>query len=182
MEIKTCCFIGHRDVANKEVVYDRVKKVIENLIVNENVRVFHFGSRSEFDDICHEIITDFQEEYPDIKRINYNRKSEYVVKKEEKKRLEEQWSKVLHEQVSLKDFEGEKMSERVARAGKASYVERNKEMIDDSEYCVFYYKEDYKPDVRKSHYPSSGKSGTKIAFDYATSKSKEIINVADEGG
>jgi hypothetical protein len=54
--------------------------------------------------------------------------------------------------------------------------------IDDSDYCVFYYKEDYKPDVSKSRYPSSGKSGTKIAFDYATSKSKQIINVADEGG
>lgn len=182
MQVKTCCFIGHRDVPDRSEVYSRVKKVIENLIVNENVKVFHFGSRSAFDDICHEIVTDFQEKYPDVQRINYNRRSEYVVKKEEKERLEEEWSKVLHEQVTLKDYEGEKMSERVARAGKASYVERNKEMIDDSDYCVFYCKEDYKPDVSKSRYPSSGKSGTKIAFDYATSKSKQIINVADEGG
>ena len=60
------------------------KKAIKNLIVNENVRVFHFGSRSEFDDICHEIVTAFQKDFPDIKRINYNRKSEYVVKKDEK--------------------------------------------------------------------------------------------------
>ena len=143
MQVKTCCFIGHREVPDRSEVYSRTKKVIENLIVNENVKVFHFGSRSSFDDICHEIVTDFQEKYPEIKRINYNRRSEYVVKKEEKERLEEQWSKVLHEQVTLKDYEGEKMSERVARAGKASYVERNKEMIDDSDYCVFYYKEDY---------------------------------------
>ena len=182
MQVKTCCFIGHRKVSNRNVVYNRVKKTIENLIVNENVRVFHFGSRSEFDDICHEIVTDFQKIYPDIERINFNRKSEYVVKKDEKERLEEQWSKLLHQDVSLKDYDGEKMSERVACAGRASYVERNKEMIDDSDYCVFYYKEDYKPDVSKSLYKSSGKSGTKIAFEYATVKNKEIINVADEGG
>ena len=182
MEIKTCCFIGHREVPDRNIVYNRVKKAIKNLIVNENVRVFHFGSRSEFDDICHEIVTAFQKDFPDIKRINYNRKSEYVVKKDEKEKLEEQWSKLLHQEVSLKDYDGEKMSERVARAGRASYVERNKEMIDDSDYCIFYCKENYVPDVSKSRYKSSGKSGTKIAFDYANTKGKEIINVADEGG
>ena len=84
MQVKTCCFIGHREVSDRSEVYSRTKKVIENLIVNENVRVFHFGSRSAFDDICHEIVTDFQEKYPDVQRINYNRRSEYVVKKEEK--------------------------------------------------------------------------------------------------
>jgi hypothetical protein len=55
-------------------------------------------------------------------------------------------------------------------------------MIDDSDYCIFYCKENYVPDVSKSRYKSSGKSGTKIAFDYANTKGKEIINVADEGG
>ena len=84
MQVKTCCFIGHREVPDRSEVYNRTKKIIENLIVNENVKVFHFGSRSAFDDICHEIVTDFQEKYTDINRINYDRRSEYVVKKEEK--------------------------------------------------------------------------------------------------
>ena len=60
MQVKTCCFIGHREVPDRSEVYNRTKKIIENLIVNENVKVFHFGSRSAFDDICHEIVTDFQ--------------------------------------------------------------------------------------------------------------------------
>ena len=69
MQVKKCCFIGLREVPDRSEVYSRTKKVIENLIVNENVKVFHFGSRSSFDDICHEIVTDFQEKYPEIKRI-----------------------------------------------------------------------------------------------------------------
>ena len=52
-------------------------------------------------------------------------------------------------------------------AGKASYVKRNCEMIDNSRFCIVYYKEDYTPKSRKS--------GTKIAFTYAEKKKKNII-------
>ena len=62
-------------------------------------------------------------------------------------------------------------------AGKASYVERNREMIDDSDFCVFFYIEEYKPE-HDPHRKTSGKSGTKMAYDYAVRKKKPIINVA----
>ena len=32
-------------------------------------------------------------------------------------------------------------------AGKASYIERNFAMIDDSDYCIFYYDNNYKPNM-----------------------------------
>ena len=70
------------------------------------------------------------------------------------------------------------MSDRVFRAGKASYVERNREMIGDSDICVFFYIEEYKPEPNP-HRKTSGKSGTKPAYDYAVGKKKPIINVAD---
>ena len=46
-------------------------------------------------------------------------------------------------EVKLKDYDAEVRSDRVFSAGKASYIERNQEMIDDSDFCVFYYNETY---------------------------------------
>lgn len=178
MDNLSCCFIGHRKIEDKESVLLCVKPIIEMLIVEKGVRIFNFGSKSEFDDLCHRIVSDFQSEYPDIIRVNYNRKSEYAVKKDEKANLEEIWSRLLKKDVSIKDFDSSKMSDRVFMAGKASYVERNREMIDDSDFCVFFYIEEYKPEP-DTHRKTSEKSGTKMAYDYAVRKKKPIINIAD---
>ena len=178
MDNLTCCFIGHRKIEDKESVLRRLKPIIEMLIVEKGVRIFNFGSRSEFDDLCHTVVSEFQNDYPDIIRVFYNLKSEYAVGKDEKANLEEIWSRLLKKDVSIKDFDSSKMSDRVFRAGKASYVERNREMIDDSDICVFFYIEEYKPEPNP-HRKTSGKSGTKPAYDYAVGKKKPIINVAD---
>ncbi len=176
--MRSCCFIGHRKVPDRDRIYAIVKKTVAELIVKEHVRYFNFGSKSEFDDLCHLAVSELQNEYPDIVRVNYNRKSEYVVKKSEKERLEEIGSSITKEKVVLKDFDDSKISDKVKRAGKASYVERNREMIDDSDFCVFFYTPEYKPNTNP-RYPSSGKSGTRLAYDYAAAKNKVIINAAD---
>ncbi len=111
-------------------------------------------------------------------RINYNRKSEYVVKKEEKSKLEESLNYLMKSNIRLKDFDGSKISDQVRNAGKASYVERNREMIDDSDYCIFFYIEDYTP-KSNPQYGTSRKSGTKLAYEYAVRRKKMIINIAD---
>ncbi len=178
MEKRTCCFIGHRKIQDKELALARVERVVRALVMEQGVRVFHFGSRSEFDDICHVAVSKLQGEYADIVRVNYRCKSEYAVKKEEKAELEERCSRLLKRSVLLKDFEEEKISDRVENAGKASYIERNQEMIDDSEYCVVYYRRGYTPEGNE-YDTTSGKSGTKISYDYAVRKNKKIINVAE---
>ena len=58
--------------------------------------------------------------------------------------------------------------ERLLSAGRAVYVERNYEMVDNSRYCICYYDENYVPDGRNS--------GTKIAYDYASKKDLQILN------
>ena len=55
-------------------------------------------------------------------------------------------------------------------------------MIDNSTYCVFYYNENYTPPLKrtpKRNTVSTSKrnSGTKIAYDYAMKKKKQIINL-----
>ena len=66
-------------------------------------------------------------------------------------------------------------------SAKASYVERNQAMIDDSDYCVFYYDENYEPEMRKYSKRSIGyyqpKSGTALAYSYAKQKKKNTFNI-----
>ena len=78
------------------------------------------------------------------------------------------------------------MPERIENAGVARYVERNQEMINASDYCIFYYNPDYQPPRRKYSKRSVGdyqpKSGTQLAFDYAKQRERggkaiTIINV-----
>ena len=67
------------------------------------------------------------------------------------------------------------------KAGKASYVERNQEMINKSDYCIVYYDENYLPPRRKNSRRDltdyQPKSGTAVAYDYAMKKNRVIINV-----
>ena len=62
------------------------------------------------------------------------------------------------------------------------YIERNYEMINLSTYCIFYYNENYIPPIEESTKnnlfpPQKRHSGTKIAYNYAIKKKKQIINL-----
>ena len=71
-EKKTCCFFGHRKVPNAVEIKNKVYKEVENLIANKGVCIFLFGSKSEFDDLCHEVVTELKEKYPDYLKAKYN--------------------------------------------------------------------------------------------------------------
>lgn len=181
MAEKRCCFIGHRTIEQTDELLALLTDTIRRLILEEGVCYFLFGSRSAFDDLCHRIVTEFQQEFPNIVRVAYTRRSEYAVKAEEKVKMERTWATILKTEVKLKDYDAEVQSDRVFSAGKASYVERNQEMIDDSDFCVFYYNESYLPPRRKrsnrdlsSYQP---KSGTQLAYEYAIQKSKKTDKV-----
>lgn len=57
MTRNTCSFFGHRKIEVSEKLELKVKMVIENLILNHNVTTFLFGSKSEFNYLCLEIVT-----------------------------------------------------------------------------------------------------------------------------
>ena len=61
------------------------------------------------------------------------------------------------------------------------YVERNQEMIDNSDFCIVYYRTEYKPPIKRNSIRHLAdyqpKSGTKIAYDYAKKKRKTIISL-----
>ena len=106
--------------------------------------------------------------------------------KDEKEERERIARAVTKRDITYKDYDGATMSDRLWSAGKASYVERNQEMIDNSDYCVFYYNSEDQPPKRKyskrdvcEYQP---KSGTALAYEYAnyrlqSNKKPIIINV-----
>ena len=67
--MKTCCFIGHRNAIGTPELCEELRKTIITLIEEKGVKWFLFGSRSKFDDLCLNMITELQQEYPEIKRM-----------------------------------------------------------------------------------------------------------------
>ena len=155
MKEKTCCFFGHREINETKELKSNLIEIIEKLIVDKNIDTFLFGSKSQFNRLCLELVTELKEKHPHIKRI-------YV--RAEYPDINEQYTNYL-----LESYEETYYPEHIRDSGRAAYVERNYEMIDNSHYCIVYYDEQSAPTIRKS--------GTKIALDYAVKKGKQIINI-----
>ena len=176
-----CSFFGHRKIELTEELKQKVKEVVENLIVNHNVLTFLFGSRSDFDYLCHLVVTELKEKYPNIIRKCYTCRSETCTLESEREHWEEIYSHFRKEKVTLLGVEEEVEHKTKYTSGRASYVERNQAMINDSDFCVFYYDENYQPEMRKYSKRSIGyyqpKSGTALAYAYAKQKKKTIINI-----
>lgn len=148
----TACFFGHRTINETEELKSKLIKIIVKLIVDEKVDTFLFGSKSRFNSLCLELVSEIKEKYPHIKRI-------YV--RAEYPDINEQYINYL-----LESYEDTYYPEHIRSSGRAAYVERNYEMIDKSKFCIVYYDEPNAPTTRKS--------GTKIALDYAIKKGKQI--------
>ena len=67
--IHTCCFFGHRKINETEELKSKLIEIIEKLIVDEKVDTFLFGSKSRFNSLCLELVTELKEKYPHIKRV-----------------------------------------------------------------------------------------------------------------
>ena len=108
-----------------------------------------------------------------------------VIKNPTEQDLIRNWAKILYDNNrGIDRLNNYICPDGVAAAGKAAYVERNQAMIQASDFCVFYFNDEYLPESRKeskiaitSYQP---KSGTRLAFDYAKANGKTIINLYTE--
>ena len=169
--MKACSFFGHRDTPQTEELKEKVREVVERLIVEEGVDAFLFGSRSNFDELCHIVVTELKEKYPHIRRIAYLCKHETACLVGTGMDLERKLQNIAGLEVRVREFEEIKKSDRVNSAGRAAYVERNQDMINASNYCVFFYCP-YKSKVRSKKLTQGvckyqTISGTALAFLYA---------------
>ena len=156
MREKTCCFFGHRTINETEELKSKLIEIIEKLIVENSVDTFLFGSKSRFNSLCQETVTELKEKYPHIKRVYVRAEYPYISKH--------------YKNYLLESYEDTYYPEKIINSGRASYIERNYDMIDNSRYCIVYYDELGAPTIRKS--------GTKIALDYAIKKGKQITVLA----
>lgn len=160
------CFIGHRKIEVTKKLTNELTALICTLI-RDGVCNFNFGSHSQFDDLCYQLVSDQRKQYPQIKRIHYCAAYEN------------------YSNVGLNDlYEQEIDCKSAINASKNSYLIRNQVMIDNSDICVFYYSENYQPPQRKSSkydlITHQSKSGTAIAYHYAKNKNKIIINIGEQ--
>ncbi len=169
---KTACFFGHRKIDVTDELKTALYKEIENLIVDDEITAFLFGSKSQFDDLCYKIVSDLKNKYPYIRRVYVRAEFEHI---------DGEGSRAYKESLS-EHYEDTYYPESVSGAGKAVYVKRNQHMIDKSSICVVYYDENYMPSRRKQsrrdltdYQPSSG---TGVAYKYAEKKKRKIINIA----
>ena len=154
-ECQACCFFGHRTIKETEELKLKLCRIIEKLIVEKAVDTFLFGSKSRFNDLCFELVTKYKEKYPHIKRVYVRAEYPYI---------NDNYKKYI-----LENYEGTYYPERIIGSGKAVYIERNYEMINNSRFCIVYYDE--------QNLPTGRKSGTRIALDYAIKKRKHIIKL-----
>lgn len=168
--IKSCCFIGHRTIKDSESLRNKIKQLLEKLITGNNVEIFLFGSKSNFNDLCYNIVTELQEKHTNIKRIDV--------------RCEYEFLNGVYLELTLRHFEDSIYPKECSSAVKVSYIKRNQAMIDASDYCVFYYDEHYLPPKRKQSKEdvclSQPNSGTALAFKYAKQKKKKVFNVFEK--
>jgi len=148
----TCCVFGHRIINETVELRTKLIKTIERLITKENVDTFLFGSKSRFNSLCYELVTNLKEKYPHIKRIYV--RAEFPV-------INDDYIAYL-----LELYEDTFYPEKIKGSGRAAYVERNYEMINKSKYCIVYYDE--------ANAPTTRKSGTRIALDYAVKQKSNI--------
>ena len=149
------CFIGHRKTMETEKLKLQLKAVIEALITTENVNIFFFGSRSRFNDLCYELVTEMKKKFPHIKRV-------YV--RAEYPNIDESYEEYL-----LEKYEYTYYPRKILNSGKAVYIERNYEMIDKSCFCVIYFDKCLAAKTRKS--------GTELAYNYALKNNRHIIKL-----
>ena len=156
-ENRTACFFGHRTIEETEGLRYALLETIERLIVEEGVDTFLFGSRSEFDGLCLRLVSQLKEKHPHVKRIYLRAEYPYI---------DEAYKEWL-----LLRYDGTSFPERLLRAGRAVYVERNREMIQRSRYCIVYL------DEEKAREKSSG---TSLALAYAEQRGREIFRFTPE--
>lgn len=165
-KLNTCCFFGHRKIISDDKLVNDITSAIENLIINHHVDTFLFGSKSQFDRLCYKIVSRFKTKYPNLKRIYVRAEFPYI---------DDQYRSYL-----LERYEDTYFPDQLYHAGKAVYIERNYEMIQNSKYAIIYYKKNYIPPHQ--HYKKDlllrpSKGGTKIAYEYSKQKGLLICNV-----
>lgn len=157
--------IGHRNLNTDDIFRMKLKLFFSELIERRGIDTFLFGSRSAFNTLCLNAVTEIKQLRPHIRRI-------YV-------RAEFPNIDRSYESYLLEFYDETYFPDQIANAGKAVYLKRNFHMIDRADLCVFYYDPNYLPcSAASGHVRSRApKSGTEAAYNYALKLRKTVLNL-----
>lgn len=167
------CIIGHRKIIDNTNIFEKnLFNILIDLIKNKNVSIFNFGFYGEFNDLCYKILINLKNYYPNIQLVLYSLNNEIAYTFEEVEDYKNKYNrknkpfkyKCFDEIIYLTEIDESRVE--------YSYVLRNKKLIDESDFCLFYYKENYSLPTLNGQIRNSG---TKIAYDYSINQKKKII-------
>ena len=139
-----------------------------DLIENRNVSVFNFGNYGEFNNLGYNFLSILKARGKNIKLVLYSLNNEVAFTFEEAEQYKNKYKnqnkkfpyKCFDEIIYLNDIDETKF--------KYACVLRNKKLIDESDFCMIYFRENYS-------LPDNRNSGTKFAYDYACKQKKKMI-------
>lgn len=148
----TLSFFGHSEIEITEKLKLDLRNLIKLKITQENFGVFLFGGLGKFDELAWEIVSDLKKEYPHIKRIFVLTDEKHLQKYKRPKYLnDEDYEEFIYLTPQYDGF-------------KKRIYYRNVEMINISDYTIFYVKH-------------TENSGAYKAFKYAKLKKKPCTNL-----
>lgn len=151
MNIKTCCFFGHRHLYDSESsIYKLLINTIEPLIIDSGFTEFLFGGYGAFDALAHRAADELKKSHADIKTVYVQ--AYYKPHDANMESIQRRYDEVHYPELEEKP-------------PRFAITYRNRAMIDSSEFCIFY--------VRRDH------GGAFDAMQYAKRKGKAMINLAD---
>lgn len=113
--------IRHRKISKSQELIERLTKLFIHLIEAEGTDIFLFGSKSRFDDLCYNIVTDLKYTYTYIQRIWVRAEYQYVGHKYIK---------------DILTFYEDTFYPQKVYGGRAAYVERNQVLVDMRDILV----------------------------------------------
>lgn len=149
---KICSFFGHRNIILTAELENRIEEVISELVLKENVDTFYFGGFGDFDEYCHKAVSRLREKHPNIKRI-FCLSDERQLRKSKRPRYLKDTD---YEEFVYLTIEFDYWYSRI--------YYRNCEMINQSDYIVFYIRD-------------KENSGAYKSFQYAQKHKKQIIEL-----
>lgn len=157
--MKTIAFFGHRQIFNKQLIEERLIKVIEEVIPQGFGRVL-IGCHGDFDDIALSTCLDCKKTLFNKLSINVVLTSLTFLKKDEYGNSRVDTYKTKGCETLFYDVEGVYFKRRITFS--------NKKMVDESDLIICY--------VDMKEY----KSGAKDIIEYALKQNKKIINLFQE--
>ena len=153
---KTCSCFGHSDVDITDELTARTRIEIDKAI-EDGVRIFLFGGRSDFDDLCYDLVTEKRNANPQL-----NIKRVFCFALDKQLRKPPRW-------YVPKEYEALECPTKDFDYWYTAIYYRNLAMIDQSDLILFWVEE------REN-------SGAYKTYRYAIKKHKRIVNLFTRKG